>query len=153
MSGDQWVILGPVLAALVGLVAVGLQNWGERKRRERARLYEDRRKIYMQVIEPFVLAFTPGQEKKVLKLMQSAEYGLAAREFSLIGTDDSVRALNGLMQYFYHREIGDSDSQEVLNLLGGFFLGMRREWVGRKTELDVKDMFRGQITDIDSFMD
>ena len=153
VSNDQWIILGPVLTAIIGLVAIALQSRSDRLRRERARLYEDRRKIYMQIIEPFVLSFSPGQGQKALKIMMSAEYRLAAREFSLIGSDDAVRALNDLMQHFYQHGDEPPDSRTVLKLLGGLFLEMRKEFMGRKTKLRSKDMFRAQITDIDSIID
>ncbi len=83
----------------------------------------------------------------------SGEYRLAAREFSLIGSDAAVRALNELMQHFYKHGDDPPDSEKVLELLGGLFLEMRKEFVGRRTALDIKDMFRAQITDIDSVLD
>lgn len=153
MTDELWIVLGSVLTGIVGLLVWALQSRIEGFRRERLLLQEDRRHLYMEIIRPFVLAFSRTRSEQAESIMLSDEYLLAAREFTLIGSDDAVRALNDLMQHFFqHGEDESPDSKAVIALLGRLYLEIRKDLGGQKTKLQEIDMFRAQITDIDSIV-
>lgn len=107
----------------------------------------------MQIIEPLILSFYRTQGSKVAEIMLSESYLIAAREFSLVGSDEAVRAMNDLMQYFFQQNDSETrDYETVFKLLGLLFLEIRRDLGNKDTKVSEIDMFRGQITDIDSLI-
>lgn len=71
-----------------------------------------------------------------------------------MGSDDVVKAFNSLMQYVFKMETipeNEKDPKELLNFWGQFLLEIRKSVGDKKTKLNVVDMLRNQITDIDKF--
>ena len=152
---DTWALalLSTVAAAAVGLMTWWIQVRREENRRERGRLFDERRPLYLQVIRPFVLILSKSGQKEGVKLMLSTDHLEAVREFSLIGSDKAVAAVNALMQYGYQNTEGGvlAEPEKMLALLGNVFLEMRKELGSPKTKLTVRDMFKYQITDIEQW--
>ncbi len=157
----DWIdfIVTPLVAALVGFGVWYVQSRLEALRREQERLHDDRRKVYADVLEPFIRLFAgiknPKENQKALRHLLSVEYRRTAFEFSLIGADDVVRSFNDLMQYVYSFD-AEADEKpnpsELMRLWGAFLLEIRRNVGNPKTKLTPADMLRSQIKDIDKII-
>ena len=66
-------------------------------RRERERLQDERRKVYVEVLEPYIRIFAgirnPSETKKALNQIGSFDYRRAAFELNMIGSDEVVRTM------------------------------------------------------------
>ncbi len=159
--GIAWInlLVTPLVAALVGYGVWYFQSRLEALRREQERLHDDRRKVYSDVLEPFVRIFAgiknPKENQKALQHMLSVEYKRTAFDFSLIGADDVVRSFNDLMQYVYSFDAEADekpDPSKLMRLWGAFLLEIRRNVGNPKTKLTPADMLRSQIKDIDKII-
>lgn len=152
-------LVTPLVAALVGFGVWYFQSRLEALRREQERLHDDRRKVYVDVLEPFVRILagikSPKENQRALQLMLSVEYKRTAFEFSMIGVDEVVRSFNDLMQYVYSFDAETDekpDPSELMRLWGGFLLEIRRNVGNPKTKLTPADMLRSQIKGIDQIV-
>ena len=145
-----WTVLG---AGLVGLASWYVRIRHESSERERERLYNERRQIYLKNLEPIIRLFAgiknPEETEKAMQQIGSYAHREALFELNLMGSDDVVRALNDFMQYLYR---GDLDSRELMDYWGRLLLSIRRDLGNRRTGLTEVDMLRSQITDVDSLM-
>ena len=153
----DWInfLLTPVVAAIVGLAVWFVQSRVELVRRERDKLHDERRKIYSDVLDPYIRAFSgikdPQTQAEILQKITSHEYRKTSFEFALLASDDVVKAFNQMMQYFFTAEAegGAADPIEMLKRWGGFLLEIRKNIGDPRTGLSEIDMLRGHITDID----
>ena len=158
----DWIqIVGPPLLMLVG----GIITWIIKSKIEELhaieeKLREDRRKIYIQILDPYIRLFSGLKNqnrekirKEVTRKIISYEYRKIAFELNLFGSDEVVRAYNELMQHTYKAEsIGERDPKKIMHLWGNFLLEIRKSLGNKKTTLDEIDMLRGMITDIDQYL-
>jgi hypothetical protein len=109
----NWLqVLGPPLLMVIG----GTITWLIKSRLEELRaieerLLEERRKIYGQILEPYIRLFADlkGQGRgQAIKSITSYDYRKTAFELSLIGSDEVVRAYNALMKQAYKAESDQS---------------------------------------------
>lgn len=155
------LFLSPVIGAAVGFAVWYFQSRIEQLRRAQERLHDDRRKIYSGVLDPYVRLFSglkdSNEMQKAMKQLLSFEYRRNAFEFSLIGSDDVVRAFNGMMQYVFLFDEGQGgtppDPKKMMQLWGAFLLEIRRSVGDSKTTLTERDMLRGYIKQIDKYLD
>ena len=119
------VLITPIFGAAVGFGVWYFQSRIDRLHRAQERLQDERRKLYSDVLEPFIRVFAglraPKEMAKALKQLASFEYRKTAFEFSLMGSDDVVRAFNDMMQYIYRFDGEDGpkpDSREMMRLWG-----------------------------------
>lgn len=158
----DWIanIIAPIIVALiVGLVGWFLRQYIDSVRRERERLQDERRKIYMQILEPYIRLFAstkdPEASEKALEQIQSFEYRKTTFEVKLMGADEVILSINKLMQHFYARA-DSTDSEESPDhkgvfLMGELFISVRKDLV-KRTKLKAVDMLRDFITDIDKHL-
>jgi hypothetical protein len=145
----------PIVAALVGFGVWYFQSRIERLRREQEKLHDVRRKVYAELLDPYIRMFSsvkdPQARARVVKQITSYDYKKTAFEFSLLGSDKVVRAFNKMMQYFYAlEETGQQpDSRTMLTLWGGFLLEIRKSLTHGRTRLTERDMLRGLIKGVD----
>ena len=162
MADLGWIetVAYSLIALFTGTGFVGwyLQSKIEIFRREKAKLQDEWKKIYIEVLEPYIRMFTgikkPAEMKKALAQIQSYEYRLVIFKLNLLGSDDVVRALNKLIQYFYSAEILEeggtaANPADMLDHFGGVLLAIRRDLGNKGTKLTAIDMLRIQIKDID----
>ena len=149
------IALVPIIGGVIAFGGWFLRSRVEESRREREKLYDERRKIYVKVLTPLVRIFAgiknPKEARKADAEIISFDYRLAIFELNVMGSDDVIRALNEMMQYVYTSE-QDNDldkGKEMLKYWGGLILAVRRDLGNEKTKLTELDMLRGQITDID----
>lgn len=145
----------PTLVGLLG-AAIGwfLKSRIEARRRDQEALRDERAKIYVDILMPFIRMFTDlsqARQNEALKQVKSVEYRKLAFRLALVGDDQVVRAWNGLWQSLYRMETDDAPTAATLILgLGDVLLAIRRGLGIRNTSLDNKDMLRWLIKDIDA---
>ena len=142
-------------SALVGFAVWYFQNRIETARREREKLSEERRRIYIDILEPFIRIWvgikTPKESDKALKIMLSYDYKKLTFELNLMGSDEVVHSLNELMQYIYKHETDttNADPFELIKLMGELLLSIRMDLGNTKTGLTAIDMLKSQIKDVE----
>lgn len=152
---DWLQALGPSFLIVIG----GIISWFLKSRIEELRaieekLREERRKIYGQILDPYIRLFSDlkGQgSSNALKQISSYEYRKTAFDLNLFGSDEVVRAYNNLWKHTYEAEKKDCrDPKEMMSLLGNLLLEIRKSLGNKNTILKEKDMFRSMFKDIDN---
>jgi hypothetical protein len=147
--------LAPTLVGLLG-ASIGwfLKSRLEAKRRDQEALRDERAKIYVDILMPFIRIFTDlskSRQQESLKEVKSLDYRKLAFRLALIGDDEVVRAWNGLWNSLYRMETENTASPTALLLsLGDVLLAIRRGLGIKNTRLSNKDMLRWIIKDIDT---
>lgn len=143
------------------MVLGGIISWVVRSRTEelrlaRLKLREEQRKIYAEILEPYIRLFAGLKEQEIqeaMKKITSYEYRRVAFELNLFGSDSVVRAYNNLFAYAYSAESsGKQDPKEMIRLFGKLLLEIRRSLGNRHTKLNELDMLRAMIKDLDAAM-
>ena len=150
-------VLGPsLLMVLGGMITWLLKSRVEELRATEEKLREERRKIYGQILDPYVRLFTDlkGQgPAQAIKTIRSYDYRKTAFDLGLFGSDAVVRAYNALMKHVYNAEsTGKQDPKEMMRLWGALLLKIRKSLGNKRTGLKETDMLRGMITDIDRYL-
>ncbi len=153
----NWIqIVGPSLLMIIG----GILTWFIKSRVEELRvteekLREDRRKIYNEILDPYIRLFSDMDGEsgaRALNKIASYEYKKTSFELSLFGSDNVVGAYNKLLSYMYQIEDNQSpDSIKLLHLWGGLLLEIRKSLGNKKTKLTEVDMLRGMIKDLHKY--
>lgn len=151
----DWIdfLVTPLVGAVVGFAVWYFQSRIETLRREQEKWNDDRRKVYTEILDPFIRIFAgiknPKETQKAMQKILSLEYKRTSFEFSLIGADEVVESFNTLMQYVYSMEESDTaDAAALMQLWGNFLLQIRRNLGNSKTKLTAADMLSSQIKDI-----
>ena len=157
----DWVniLVAPLFGAAVGFGVWYFQSRIDSLRKAQEKLRDERRKVYAEILDPFVRIFAgiknPRETKKAMQQVVSYEYRRTAFEFSLMGSDDVVRAFNDLMQFLFRAsadEGADVDAKAWIRKWGAFLLEIRRSLGNPDTKLTDVDMLRGYITDVDRLL-
>ncbi|MCK4430437.1 MAG: hypothetical protein KAW19_03950 [Candidatus Aminicenantes bacterium] len=147
------IILPPLLMVLGGVITWFIKSRIEELKATEKKLQEDRRKIYNQIVDPYIRLFADikGQGRiQALKKITSVEYRKTAFELNFFGSDKAIYAYNALMQHGFEVEAGrKEDPKKMLTLFGNFLLEIRKSLGNKKTKLDEFDMLRAMIKDID----
>ena len=152
----NWLqVLGPSLLVIVGgIITWFLKSRVEELRATEEKLREERRKIYSQLLDPYVRLFAnlKGQDTThMIKTINSYEYRKTAFDLNLFGSDEVVHAYNALMQYSFQSEFAKKqDPKELMRLWGSLLLEIRKSLGNKKTKLQELDMLRAMIKDIDN---
>lgn len=148
--------LTQIAVAVVSGVVVWYITWRTGVLRyERERLHDERRHVYIRVLEPYFRILggktSPEDLREALRKLKSAEHRTALFELTLMGSDEVVRAVSDFMQQGF-RVAQDNSTMSPSDLVqswGGVLLAIRRDLRNRKTQLRELDMLRSSITDID----
>lgn len=150
----DWLQIGAPLFTLGG----GVLGWFMKSKLEELRtikeeLRGERRKIYTEILNPYIRLFADlkgkGQDK-ALKEITSYDYRKTAFDLNLFGSDEVVSAYNNLMKHAYEAESrGNQDPKEMMQLWGKLLLEIRKSLGNKDTKLDELDMLRGMIKDVD----
>lgn len=154
----------PALLGLGGLIAWVVKSRLEEIRAAQERLASDRRKLYAELLDPYIRIFATTKDQgsgpqgkarmqEIEKQITSVAYRRSALEVVLIGSDEMVDAYNNLMQRFYKGQTGSSaESLQTMQLLALLLLAIRKSLGNSATRLDEWDMLRHMITDLDDFL-
>jgi hypothetical protein len=155
----NWLqILGPsLLIVLGGIITWFIKSRVEELRATEERLQDQRRRIYLEILDPYIRLFAElkgkGPPVQALRKMTSYEYRKTAFNLNLFGSDKVVRAYNALMQHVYEAEsTGNQDPRKMMSLWGMLLLEIRKSLGNKKTKLNELDMLRGMIKDIDEYL-
>jgi len=149
------IVLPALLMVIGGIITWFLKSRHEELRAIEERLCDERRKVYSEILDPYVELFAnlskgEGVTSKIGQKISSKDYRKAIFELGLLGSDEVVHAYNDLMQYFFKLSPNvQQDMRETVKLWGKLRLEIRRSLGNKKTKLDEFDMLRGEITDID----
>ena len=81
----------PVFGAGVGFAVWYFQSRIEKIRRAKEQLHDERRKVYLSILEPFIRSFAGVKSKqdaeKAVRTMGSFEYRKTSVELNLFGSD------------------------------------------------------------------
>lgn len=150
-------ILGPTLLVIAGgIITWLLKSRVEELRATEERLRDQQRKIYREILDPYILLFSElkakGSPVQALRKITSYEYRKTAFDLNLFGSDEVVKAYNALMQHAYEAESTQKqDPKKMMRFWGTLVLEIRKNLGNKKTKLDELDMLRGMITDIDEY--
>jgi hypothetical protein len=156
-EGMDWLyVLGPsLLMVLGGIITWFLKSRVEELRATEEKLRQERRKIYAEILDPYIRLFADlkGQGvNQAIRRITSYEYRKTAFDLNLFGSDEVVRAYNALMKHTYEsEERGEQNPKEMLRLWGRLLLEIRRSLGNRKTKLGDLDMLRAMIKGIDEY--
>ena len=152
----ETIVAIPVVSAVVGALVWYLQSRIEAVRTERRRLQDERRKIYIAVLEPYIRVFAgiknPSETQKAMKRMLSFEYRKISYELNLMGSDEVIRANNAFMQLAYSAGEGTIAPEAWLECWGGLLLAIRKDLGAKKTGLTRAEMLESQITDAKEYL-
>ena len=124
---DWQGLLTPSLTAAIGAILAGIMTWFvqsriEALRRETERLRDERKNIYMEILEPMIKALQrvndPDDPESAMDSMWSFGYRKAIFELNFIGSDRVVEALNDLMQGIYSGSQSPTTFRDTLNKTG-----------------------------------
>jgi len=152
----ETLVAVPVVSAVVGVLVWYLQSRIEAVRAERRRLQDERRKIYIAVLEPYIRVLAgikkPSETSKAMNRMSSFEYRKVSHELNLMGSDEVIRANNTFMQLAYSASERAITPEEWLQCWGGLLLAIRKDLGARKTGLTAVEMLESQVTDAKAYL-
>ncbi len=145
----DWITL--VIALTTGGIGWLIRSTWEDMRAREHLVYESRRKAYLDAIEPFAQIFAglknPRELKKALARAGATSTRMSMMTLALIGSDEVVRAYNKMWRYAYDND-GEGSGSQLLELLCGLMLSMRKDVGNRQTSVQPLDMMSSQISDI-----
>lgn len=147
------IIGAPLLIGLGGIITWIIKSKIEELRSLEGRLREERRKVYRQILEPYIRLFADLKDKgpeEALKDIISYNYKKVAFDLYLFGSDEVVYAYNALMKHTYNAEVTrEKKPKEMMRLWGKFLLEIRKSLGNKNTNLNELDMLRGLVKDIE----
>lgn len=154
---ELWEIALALILAILGsgsLVGLYIQDRIQKLRSVEEKLREERRKVYSELLIPFIQIFTnPNDPEIVLEHIKSLEYRKTSFDLTLLGSDEVVQAYGDLMQHIYqqsqNKDADPKKANEIIKLWSKLLLEIRKSLGNQKTNLSEKDMLRHIITDID----
>jgi len=157
---DLWEIVLSILVVLAGgsgIFSLVIKARLDELRAIEERLTAERRKIYLDILAPYIRLFAAmsrGELNKIdpKQLTTSDEYRRVILELGLLGSDEVVRAYNALTRYYFKLGASEKpDPREAIRLLGELRLEIRKSLGNKKTKLDAFDMLRGEVIDIEKW--
>ncbi|MCK4357696.1 MAG: hypothetical protein KAW92_02950 [Candidatus Cloacimonetes bacterium] len=145
------IIIPPILIIVGGIITWLVKKKTEELKAVEERLREEKRKIYTQLLDPYIELLSGQDQIKAIKKVTSYEYKKNAFYLCLYGSDKVISAYNSLMKFAYESDFDNSnyDAEKMFNLFGHFILEIRKDLGYKKSKLDEIDMLRGIIKDID----
>jgi len=158
-------IATPIIVLVISSIGWRAKNSIERKIDLENKLRDDRIEIYNKILEPFIILLmskaawesdskNKGKDKESIatKTMLTLEYRRHGFKLALMANDSVVKAYNNLMQYLYNLEeqqqSGDIDVlKDMMKLLGGFLIEIRKSMGDESTTLDHWDMCEWWMSD------
>jgi hypothetical protein len=150
------LILAPILAAVIGFLVWFLQNRISKIQEEQDKLFDQRREIYAEILEPFIRihvgASDPEELARASAQLKSIEFKRNAFRFSLIAEDEVVRSFNDMIGYiasFGNQSKRKPDGAVIVEKWGAFLLVLRKSFGNKATELTERDVLRCLLNKLD----
>jgi len=138
-----------LLGLLCGAIGWFLKSRFEARRRDQEALRDERAKIYVDILTPFIRILTDlseSRKKEALEEVTSLDYRKLAFRLVLVGDDNVVSEWND----FWGSLFGEPDPEALILAFGDVLLAIRRGLGIQNTALSNKDMLRWMIKDIDT---
>ena len=169
-----WNIISTILIIVIGsgsIITLYYQDRVTKLRSIQNKLREDRRKFYLELLDPFLVLFSKlsasnrydrikdnelKQYQDLLEQLTSIEYKRINFKLSLLGSFEVVKAYNNLMDFAsLSRDMNQKDDDKIVLMLYATLLLKIRKDLGDKNtflkRLNEKDMLKSMnITDIDT---
>lgn len=160
------LLIAAVPTIITASVLIFVQSRIETIKKEREKLHEMRRKVYNDILEPFVRVLasannndddTDDKAKKKEQFntagqqIQSVEYRFATTDLNLVADDAVILAYNDLMQYFYKSTGAKDNEMAFMDKWSNLLLEIRRSLGNTETQLRTRDMLASWIKDIDAY--
>ena len=145
-------LLAGLAAALIAFAGWSARHYMATIARQRELLHEERRQIYLKVLEPFFIALSKSTAKarRTEQIINSSAYRQAMFTLSLIGSDGTVHAVNEMMQRAFKITSEDPlTPEDLIRNFGGLLLEIRKDLGLKGTKLTPRDMLRSTIIGID----
>lgn len=162
----------PLFVALGGALTWMIKSRHEQLQAAQERLHADRRKLYVDVLSPFIRILTEmSQSSETEDLGDQAssagaldilsyDYRRTAFEVIMVGSDEVIRAYNAISQDAFRQAKEKEANPEaktnpvsVIPLWGRLLLEIRKSLGNKKTKLKESEALRWMLTDIDSYVD
>jgi hypothetical protein len=152
MSDEISSLIFLVIGGVIGsVITYYFQSKIEEIQQIKRELRDERREIYIKILEPQIRLFSglknESEMKKAIKAVQSYEYRKTAFELNLFGSDDVIRANNEFMQFSFKGKETAENPNQIIILWGKLLLEIRKNLGSSKTELTEEDMLKSHITD------
>jgi hypothetical protein len=138
----------PALLAIGGFIAWAVRSTIEEYREAERQLTAERRAIYQQVLEPFLLPLlandADADPAKHEEVFASAEYKRAVFEMTLFASDEVVRVFGDMTNR------PEDSSAQPLVLWARLLLAIRKSVGNKGSQLSLVDMLRPMINDLDA---
>lgn len=149
----DWVKL-LFIPLVTGVVTWIIKSKYEELRAIEEKLREERRKIYSQILDPFIHVFSDwkGEDTraKVEKCVTSYEYKKNLFSFNLIASDAVIHAYNELYRYGYKaKSLDNQNLKKMPHLFGKVLLEIRKNLGNKRTKLNELEMLEIMIKDIE----
>lgn len=163
------IIISSLSALSTAAIAWFLVSSIDKSRRERERLQDERRNLYMKILKPYIIIFDsineqPSDNKidqqaeirpellESLEMITSTKYRSKAFELVLIGSDRTILFYNKLVELGRalddNRDSMQNISETIVIKFGELLLSIRKDLVGKRTKLNEIEILIGQIRDI-----
>ena len=137
-----------------------LRHYLEVIRTKEKRLYQERRELYIDILEPYIRAFVsvknPSEMKKAFQKIKSYEYRKISFEFNMIASDKVILSFNDYAKHLFkignNNSTNDDDTKKLFRLLGKVIRECRKDLGSKETKLKEKNMLEGWIVDIDNYL-
>lgn len=148
------VLIIPSVMGIAGIFSWIIKSKIEELRAIEEKLREERRKIYSQLLDPFIHLFSDWRGgsagENVEKCVTSYKYKKFLFNFNLISSDEVIRAYNELYRYGYKaKSSGNQNLQDMPRLFGKVLLEIRKNLGNKRTKLNEIDMLEIMIKDIE----
>lgn len=164
-------IFSSLIALSIAAITWFIVSSIEKSRRERERLQDERRNLYMQILEPYIIIFdsineqpsdneTEQQTKirpelsKSLNMITSTSYRRKAFKLILIGSDKTILSYNKLVDLGHdlehNRDSIQNISETIVIKFGELLLSIRKDLVGKRTKLTEIEILKGHIRDLNT---
>jgi hypothetical protein len=154
----DWIkYLGPPLLMIIGgFITWFFRSYLEELKSNRDKLNIERRKIYLDLLIPYIKILSLPKDKGIIEAQQeitSFEYKKTAFELGLFGSDEVLMSFQDIIKNAVNRDkTGIKNTKEDLFLWGKLFLEIRKSLGNKKTKMTEFDMLRGFIKDIDDYI-
>jgi len=154
---ELWEIIIAILLAIFSsgsIMGIVIQNKIQKLRSIEEKLREERRKVYAELLLPFIEIFTnPSDPLKAIERVSTLEYRQTSFDVTLVGSDDVVKAYGNLMQYLYKQNQNEGDklqiTSNIMSLWATLLLEIRKNLGNESTKLKEKDMLMHLFKDIE----
>jgi hypothetical protein len=144
-------IIPTAFMGIGGIITWMIKSQVEELRAVEERLREDRRKVYLELLRPYIMLLSNPKDRanidKCIKKVKSVEYKEVAFSFNLFASDEAIEANNRVLKQANQQDDTKADPKKYLELWGNLILELRKSLGNKNTKLHSLDMLKFMISD------